>query len=376
MSTDITDLLHETIDLLTEGERVPDWLGERAFRRHRRRRLALGAAAATGTAVAAAAAVFVATATTGGVPQRGGGILRAQTAAYVADRTERALTAAAHGAAIERIDVTRRSENLNVVLTEHHGGAIVLRDVPGLNAGQTTFWWYRGRHRAHALTAEGRPLFDLGTIGRAARHHSGRYVFIDYPAKTWLRNFSLTAQPLPQLHLARKGSCPELIDPEATVSAAPTAWTTMIRKALACGDFRLDGRQWVDGTHAIKIVSSQRLVPRLALFAQISGTLWVDPATFLPVKVRWTWPHGTLAATFRWLPPTGANLAALNVRVPSGFRLVRLPRGTGLSFSTVTFVASTPTATPTPTAPAPTPSVLPTPTATPTPTAPAPTPSG
>jgi len=65
MSTDIADLLQETIDRLTEGERIPDGLAERAFRRHRQRRLALGTAAATGTAVAAAAAVFVAVALCG-----------------------------------------------------------------------------------------------------------------------------------------------------------------------------------------------------------------------------------------------------------------------------------------------------------------------
>jgi hypothetical protein len=356
MSTDIADLLAETIDRLTAGERIPDGLAGRAFRRHRQRRLALGAAAATGTAVAAAAAVFVAAAATGGVPPRHGGVLQAQTAAYVAVRTERALTAAAHGAAIERIDVIRRSENLDVVLAERHGDATVLRSVPGLSAGQTTFWWYRGQHRTRALTADGRPLFELGTTGSAGRQPRGRYALIDYPAKTWLRNFSLAAQPVPLPYLSRKGSCPEPIDPEATVSAAPTAWTAMIRKALSCGDFRLDGRQWIGGTHTIKIVSTARLMRHLALFAQISGTLWVDPATFLPVMVRWTWPHGTLAASFRWLPPTPANLAALKVSIPSGFRSVRLPRGTGLSFDTVTYVAPTPTATLTPTAPAPSPS--------------------
>jgi len=356
MSTDIADLLQETIDRLTEGERIPDGLAERAFRRHRQRRLALGTAAATGTAVAAAAAVFVAAVTTGGVPQGGGGIVRAQTAAYVASRTERALTAAAHGGAIERIDVTRRSENLDVVLAERHGDTTVLRNVPGLSAGRTVFWWYRGRHRAQALAADGSPVFDLGATGSTGRRPHGRYALIDYPAKMWLRNFSLAAQPVPLPYTSRKGPCPEGIDPEATVSAAPAAWTAMIRKALACGDFGLDGRQWIGGTHAIKIVSSARLVRQLALFSRITGTLWVDPATFLPVMVRWTWPHGTLAASFRWLPPTRANLAALSVQIPTGFRPVRLPRGTGLSFDTVTYVAPAPTATLTPTAPAPTPS--------------------
>jgi hypothetical protein len=355
MSTDIADLLQETIDRLIEGERIPDGLAERAFRRHRQRRIALGTAAATGTAVAAAAAVFVAAATTSGVPPRGGGLLRARTAAYVAVRAERALTAAAHGGAIERIDVTRRSEKLDVVLAEHRGNAVVLRSVPGLNAARTVFWWYRGHHRAQALTADGRPLFDLGAVGPAGHRRPGRYALIDYPAKTWLRNFSLAAQSVPQPYLSRQGSCPEPVDPEATVSAAPAAWTAMIHKALSCGDFRLDGRQWIGGTHAIKIVSEPRLARRLALFARISGTLWVDPATFLPVMVRWTWPNGTLAATFRWLPPTRANLAELNVGVPSGFRAVELPRGTGLSFDTVTYVTAAPTATLTPTAPAPTP---------------------
>jgi hypothetical protein len=354
MSTDIADLLQETIDRLTEGERVPDGLADRAFRRHRQRRFALGAAGITGTAVAAAAAVFVAAAMTSGVAQRGG-VLRAQTAAYVATRTERALTAAAHGGAIERIDVIRHSEKLDVVLAERHGRATVLRNVPGLNAERTVFWWYRDRHRAQALTGDGRPLFDLGITGSAGRRPHGRSALIDYPAKTWLHNFGLAAQPVPLPYLSRKGSCPEPIDPEATVSAAPAAWTAMIRKALSCGDLRLDGRQWIRGTHAIKIVSSQRLARELALFAPISGTLWVDPATFLPVMVRWTWPHGTLAATFQWLPPTRANLATLSVKIPSGFRAVRLPRGTGLSFDTVTYVAPTPTATPTPTTPAPSP---------------------
>lgn len=351
MNTDVADLLHESVDRLTDGARVPDGLADRAARRNRQRQKTLGTVALTGTAVLATMAVFVATAVLGR-----NGTLPARTAAYVAVRTERALTAAAHGAAIERIDVTRRSEKLNVVLAEHHGDTIVLRNVPGLNAERTTFWWYRGRHRAQALTADGTPLFDLGTPGRSEHKRAGRYALIDYPAKTWLRNFSQDSRPVPLTYQSPKGSCPEPVDPEATVSAAPTAWTAMIRKALSCGDFRLDGRQWVGGTHAIKIVSEPRLERRLALFARISGTLWVDPATFLPVMVRWTWPHGTLAATFRWLPPTRANLAALNVDVPSGFRSVRLPRGAGLSFDTVTYVAPAPTATLTPTAPAPSPS--------------------
>ena len=175
-----------------------------------------------------------------------------------------------------------------MVLAEHHSHAIVLQNVPGLSTDHTIFWWYRGRQRTQALAADGTPLFDLGTAGPAGQQPRGRYALVDYPAKTWLRNFSVAAQPVPLPYLSRQGSCPEPIDPEATVSAAPTAWTAMIRKALSCGDFRLDGRRWVGGVHAIRIVSEPRLMRRLALFGRISGTLWVDPATFLPDMVRWT----------------------------------------------------------------------------------------
>jgi len=82
------------------------------------------------------------------------------------------------------------------------------------------------------------------------------------------------------------------------------------------------GRQWVDGVHAIKIVS---VAP-----VRGSQTFWVDPATYLPVRAVWAaaWArspgHGKhvlrLTGDFRWLAPTKAHLAALHVTVPSGFR--------------------------------------------------------
>jgi hypothetical protein len=60
MSSTETDLLHDSIDRLTQDERLPAGLAGRAFRRHRQRRLAFRAAAAAGTAVIAGAGVFAA----------------------------------------------------------------------------------------------------------------------------------------------------------------------------------------------------------------------------------------------------------------------------------------------------------------------------
>ena len=67
-------------------------------------------------------------------------------------------------------------------------------------------------------------------------------------------------------------------------------------------------------------------------------TFWVDPATYLPVRVRVAWParrgmpYTKEVGDFRWLTPTKVHLATLQVPVPSGFR--RVPERCGLvSFS-------------------------------------------
>ena len=80
------------------------------------------------------------------------------------------------------------------------------------------------------------------------------------------------------------------------------------------------GRQWIDGIHTIKIagVGPMRI-----------QTFWVDPATYLPVRVRVAWPArdggGREVGDFRWLTPTRAHLAMLEVPVPSAFRRVPDP---------------------------------------------------
>ena len=51
--------------------------------------------------------------------------------------------------------------------------------------------------------------------------------------------------------------------------------------------------------------------------------IWVDPATYLPVRLtnQWTRPMVSVPMRFdiRWLPPTSVNLAQLTVRIPPGF---------------------------------------------------------
>jgi hypothetical protein len=50
-------------------------------------------------------------------------------------------------------------------------------------------------------------------------------------------------------------------------------------------------------------------------------TLWVNPATYLPVRLK----LGGLQTDFQWLSPTPAGLALLNMPVPAGFHQVPPP---------------------------------------------------
>jgi hypothetical protein len=60
----------------------------------------------------------------------------------------------------------------------------------------------------------------------------------------------------------------------------------------------------------------------------------VDPVTYLPLRVMWTWKEiGKLSGDFRWLRPTRANLAMLDLPIPPGFRAGRVPTGTLLTGS-------------------------------------------
>jgi hypothetical protein len=330
MNTEMTDLLHDSINRLTAGERMPAGLAERAARRNQQRRTALRTATATGVAAIAAAATLVAATATSGVPHRG--LPPTLTTAYVISQTERALAAAARGGAIERIVATGHDETLGPEYIYTRGGSSYGRGLPGPAGGaitRTVVWWYRGHHRIEGLTAGGGPAFDTGTTaatGSPAHHHAGYFTLVDYPAKTWLRNLGDRGGP------GLRPSCWEPIDPQSSVGVPPGQWVAMVRKALSCRELKLDGHQWVHGVRAIKIIAEPRLGKAVQDFARFHGTLWVDPATYLPVRVKWTWPNGELAGSFQWLPRTRANLAALNVTIPRGFRPVSLPHGSQLIF--------------------------------------------
>jgi len=155
-----------------------------------------------------------------------------------------------------------------------------------------------------AFTATGQRVFDATlatTPGGGAE-----VTAVMYRDGTWWRAVSA----------ASGGSARQRCSPGLQIG--PAGWPASIRFELRCGVITADGRQRVDGIDAIKLTGRNGLLV----------TLWVDPRTYLPVRVvsGVTPVAGPLTRTdFRWLRPTPASLAHLNLQIPPGFRQVPPP---------------------------------------------------
>jgi hypothetical protein len=264
--------------------------GHRPGRRPSRRLLAI----TTGAAVAAAAGLLVgllprSPAATGGQ--------RIRTPAYVT-RVERALASPSQDGLVGYA----RTVYPSGTVARPTGGLS-----PGAGAGSrwsvgyTVTWAYRGSWKASAFTAAGQPVFSERTTHAAGRSET---VAVVYPDATWWR---ATAAP----PAGRAPGCPPGGTPGLTIISR---WASFIGNELRCGGYRMDGRQRVDGIDAVKLTGGKTLV-----------ALWVNPATYLPVRVISSFGQGRAQTDFRWLSPVQARLSQLSVRIPAGFRQVPPP---------------------------------------------------
>jgi hypothetical protein len=306
MSTELEDRLWWEMREVTAGARMPPGLARRA-RRIRRRRIMTRGTAAVGTAAAAAVAL-VAAGTTG--PPRDAD---SHTTAYIVKHTESALHT-----------------------------AVTANDIMYLRAtdGTAERWFYLGprgsSNRYETFSASGQPGMDIGV---AATPASRTITWVFYRTRTWWR-MEQAATPTPQP--AAQNSCSSQIPVGLDVDQSPAVLAANIREALACGQLTNEGTQYVDGVNAVELVSVrtfrvQMRDPALKqttnLAVTVTTTLWVDPASYLPV--RWaqdgkvTGRKGIVVPSVdqdvEWLPPTGANLVQLTVPIPSGFTRVSSP---------------------------------------------------
>ncbi len=311
MDSDIGELLGEGIGRLPVAEGAGPALAGRSLRAHRRRRVAVRTSATGAVAMvtgAAVAATFLGGASGATRPSVRPG--QALTAAYVVSH---ALAAVERGTLMDEVSL--------------HGSDVFFLLRPGTASvrfsqhlvPRATFWSYQNQQREAGFSASGNPQFDASSVLLpSVTSAPGRYRVqgADYQHRTWWRGtVNLKPWPAP---VVKRCEGDRLPTPVATM----VDWPSLIRRALSCGSYRIVGHQRIDGTDTIKIESVARAARPLQ--APIRQTLWVNPSSYLPVRIAWTWvfrhqPVLRLVGDFRWLAPTAANLANLRSPIPAGF---------------------------------------------------------
>jgi hypothetical protein len=222
-----------------------------------------------------------------------------QETAYLVSRVGSALSASAQRNVV-RYDRTVLQSG--VMLTPVPAG-LRLQARPGASSGQgvtsVVSWSSQGTDRVSVVAASGQQILDQRQT--LAAGGGVMTVTVAYSDATWWR--AATGPPPVPL---RCGGPTVVID--------HGGWPTLIRHELSCGRYIAAGRQRVDGVNAIKIIGSKGI-----------AVLWVDPATYLPVRALLAIGDQRPQTDFRWLSTTPTSLAQLRVPVPAGFRQVPPP---------------------------------------------------
>jgi hypothetical protein len=308
MSIDVEDLLREGMERFTADLRAPAGLTCQIARRRRRRRLALRSLTGAATALTAGG-VALAVVVVPSQPRNG-----IELTADVVKHVNSALTAADPGD-IAQMTVTTSS-------SAAFGGKTTTAEE----------WSYGDQWRSVTYSSPGHPLYDEGY---SASSGSAVYTLVNYRTQTWTRQPGL-GRPATALHYATlptaHGCRPSVVALPLLfrfglpgiglpASSLPSTVARSLRTAVSCGTLTEAGRQQIDGIEAIKLTSRPGSL--------ISETIWVNPSTYLPVRVVVRSAPGApvvqQTADITWLPPTAQNLAKLTVPIPAGFRHASFP---------------------------------------------------
>lgn len=318
MNVDVEDLLRKGMERFTDEVQAPEGLAERAARACRRRRQAVGVAAAAGTATVVTAAAVIAA--TGAASVAPAAPTQARTAAYVIKRVENALA----------------------------GQHLVFRGYTTSSGGRSITWAYGPQNRwleftgsscGHALpngwcTHRGgsEPYIANGTAEIGGKLIG---VYVTYFDRKWSGGGSPYVEPA--------SACSTTAALEMGGPPIPTShWSAFINATLACGAATVTGHVRIDGVETTKITGSPVTVRLPAgeakdvreKWARARWTLYVDPRTYLPVRIYGSTETfgGPASSTrfasvtdVRWLRPTAANIAKTLVTIPGGFRHVKSP---------------------------------------------------
>jgi hypothetical protein len=282
----LEDRLRADMDRFTRDIRAPRGLALRAYQHGQKRRVRLRIAIAAGTAAALAASAVTAAGMTGAFVSAA--TRPVQTTAYILEQVDSALSPAN---VANVIGVIHTIDSPATRLEPFEGGpAAALGGLgPQWTVASIISWTYQGTEKFSYRAPAGRYVFDVklstapGSVTQTA---------VIYGSGTWwTASWSTPA-------IRRRTKIPSWLAGD---------WPAFIKHALSAGAYRVAGYWMVDGINAIKLVATQG-----------SAVLFVDPATYLPVR----WDMGGSQTDYQWLPPTPANLALLNEPIPAGFRQV------------------------------------------------------
>jgi hypothetical protein len=302
--------------------------------RRRRVPLRLGLRLAVGmTTALAAGAVALAVIEVPGLVHAGtqGG---AVDTAYVLKHVDSALQAAGPG---EIAQMTVTTHPMAVGSTSGPHGVSHGTPGPVVTAEE---WSYGDQWRFAGNGTSANPILDMGYSPSAG------YTEVSYKQRAWARSGDMglppgglagspKSQPVPVSGAPVSGTpasgtpgCgpavsglswllhPGLVGMSGTTATLlPGTVASTLRNAVSCGTLAVTGRQPVDGIEAIELTSRPG--------SAINETVWVDPATYLPVRINVDSVPGAptwQTVNITWLPATAQNLAKLTVPVPAGFR--------------------------------------------------------
>jgi hypothetical protein len=301
MNTDVEQLVREGLDRLVARTEVPAGLADRAHRHLRRRRLAAGSAIAAGTTLVTAIAVVAATGATGPA-----GPTRAQLDAFAVLRQVQS--------ALAQQDLVMRGDTISA-------------SNPPSGSQRSVTWSYRNQDR-YLEFFHGKPYLADGTAEIGGKLAAAYVTYFDRKWSGGSPPYAGPSNACGKNGVMMGGPAPSAAD-----------WPAFIKATLACGSAAVTGHAEINGVDTIKIAGSPLTVglPKgmvKATKARVWYTLYVDPSSYLPVRMSGTTlTYGHHAGSFaftsvtdiRWLPPTPANIAQTLVTIPPGFQQVSSP---------------------------------------------------
>jgi hypothetical protein len=192
---------------------------------------------------------------------------------------------------------------------------VAIQRVPVRGPIMNTWVDLGNRTRNEEFTRAGQLISDSGISFSSSPTGVTRLISVDYQNKTWSRSVQPYANGAPAPTPA--WTCSNVDNDDIVLY--PHEMASQLRKALSCGDLKVDGSGTVGGVPAVELSG------HFSNDTAATLTYWVNARTYLPF--RFYAAHGTrvFRMKLQWLPQTAANLAKLNVPIPAGFTQVPPP---------------------------------------------------